>query len=92
MFYYGYIFVGEDYVEQVDVKTFKMKLVGVADHADAVAAAKELVAEGVDLIELCGDFGPAGAAMVAEAIDDAVPVGGVMFGMGAAAGITKLPF
>jgi len=39
-----------------------------------------LVADGVQLIELCGGFGPIWTAKLIEAIDDAVPVGSVAYG------------
>ncbi len=42
--------------------------------------AKQLVAEDVQLIELCGGFGPLWLARVNEAINGAVPIGVVMYG------------
>jgi hypothetical protein len=52
--------------------------IGVADYAQAVAVAQELVAkEGIAAIELCAGFGNAGTARVAAAV--AVPVGVVRF-------------
>lgn len=75
------------------VKTPKVHLltVGVGDYEQAVAVAKDVVAnEGIGAIELCGGFGHAGAAMVAAAV--AVPVGVVRFdnhpGLGGASGDT----
>lgn len=46
----------------------------------AIDIAKQLVAEGVQMIELCGGFGPIWITKILEAIDAAVPVGGVMYG------------
>ncbi|NUP08261.1 MAG: hypothetical protein HOW73_19600 [Polyangiaceae bacterium] len=60
--------------------TFTMVAVGIPRAEDAPAVARELVAEGVELLELCGGFGPLGAARVLEAIDGAVPVGAVGYG------------
>ena len=54
-------------------------LVPVADAAHAPAVAVDLVAEGVQLIELCGGFPLAAAARVAEAVGERVPVGHVTF-------------
>jgi hypothetical protein len=54
-------------------------LVPVADAARAPAVAVDLVAEGVQLIELCGGFPLAAAARVAEAVRGRVPVGHVTF-------------
>ena len=91
MFYYGFIFVGEDYEKDLDTKTFKMKVVGVANHSDAMEAARGLVKDGVHLIELCGDFGAVWAGKIIDAIDNQVPVGFVTFGIEAVEGLTKLP-
>ncbi|WP_028921588.1 DUF6506 family protein [Pseudonocardia acaciae] len=55
-------------------------LVGVPTVEDAPAAARALVTEGAQLVELCGGFGPVHTARVIEAIDDAVPVGAVSYG------------
>ena len=47
-------------------------LVGVAKREDGIEAARRLVGEGVQLIELCGGFGPVWAWRTIEAIDGAV--------------------
>ena len=91
MLYYGFIFAGEEFEQQLDTKTFKMKVVGVADYNDVIKAAKKMVKESVHLIELCGDFGPVWAGKVIEAIDNQVPVGFVTYGAEAIEGLTKLP-
>ena len=56
-------------------------IVGVKDFDDAVDTAKRLVADGVQLIELCGGFGPVGTARVIEAVGDKIPVGSVGYGV-----------
>ncbi|HKI81897.1 MAG TPA: DUF6506 family protein, partial [Pseudodesulfovibrio sp.] len=61
-------------------KTEAVELLAVAvkDYAQAEAVARELVEkDGVKAIELCGGFGSAGTARVADAVD--VPVGVVRF-------------
>lgn len=55
-------------------------MVAVGTPEEAVGVSRELVGEGVQLIELCGGFGPIHAARVIEAIDGAVPVGFVGYG------------
>jgi hypothetical protein len=45
-----------------------------------VDVAKQLVEEGVQLIELCGGFGPQWIAKVSESIQGKVPIGGVFYG------------
>ncbi len=61
-------------------------LVPVAGAAQAPAVAVDLVAEGVQLIELCGGFPLAAAARVAEAVRGRVPVGHVTFAVDSAPG------
>src|SRR5271154_1025182 len=60
----------------------KVKLVGIdmQKKEEVLGVAKHLVKEGVQMIELCGGFGPIWVAKVLEAIDHAVPVGSVMYG------------
>ncbi|RZU54509.1 hypothetical protein EV385_6460 [Krasilnikovia cinnamomea] len=55
-------------------------MVGVSRPEQGVAVARALVADGIQLIELCGGFGPVWTAKVIEAIDGAVPVGSVGYG------------
>lgn len=64
--------------------------VGIPDVTEAPQVAKELVADGVELIELCGAFSGAGLAAVSAAIEGAVPVGAVFFGVEARGGLQQL--
>ena len=66
--------------QQMRSAAFEMTTVGVSSPAQAAAVAQQLVREGVQLIELCGGFGPKGTAQVQEAIGHAVPVGAVGYG------------
>lgn len=59
---------------------FEMIAVGVGKASQGPAVAKGLVAEGVQLLELCGGFGPIWTAKVIEAIDGRIPVGSVAYG------------
>ncbi|SMH68051.1 conserved hypothetical protein [Latilactobacillus curvatus] len=45
-----------------------------------IEVAKQLKAEGVQFIELCGGFGPTWMTKINEALDFAIPVGAVMYG------------
>ncbi|MGW2393522.1 DUF6506 family protein [Streptomyces lydicamycinicus] len=67
-------------VSVVDTGECRTVLVGVEKPEQALAVARRLVGEGVQLIELCGGFGPVWAGRVIEAIDGAVPVGTVGYG------------
>lgn len=51
------------------------RIVGVSALAEASRVARELCADGVDCIELCGAFGPDGAEKIIRATGGAVPVG-----------------
>lgn len=53
--------------------------VGVRDISEAPEAARRLVSEGVELIELCGGFGGAGLGAVVSAVGEQVPVGAVFY-------------
>jgi predicted polyphosphate/ATP-dependent NAD kinase len=64
--------------------------VGVPSVADAPAVAQQLVAAGVEFIELCGGFGGAGLGSVISAVENRVPVGAVFFGVDAAAGLNRI--
>lgn len=55
-------------------------MVGVSHPSQALAVAQAMVADGVQLIELCGGFGPVWTAQVIAAIEGAVPVGSVAYG------------
>jgi hypothetical protein len=55
-------------------------LVGVDRPEHGVGVAERLVADGVQLIELCGGFGPVHAARIIEAVGRFVPVGSVGYG------------
>ena len=63
------------------VKTPAVELLAVAaENYDAAAKlAKELVAEGIQAIELCGGFGNLGTARIVEAVGGKIPVGAVRF-------------
>jgi predicted polyphosphate/ATP-dependent NAD kinase len=64
--------------------------VGVRSVSDAPAVARQLMAEGVELIELCGGFGGAGLAAIVSAVKNRVPVGAVFFGVAASAGLHRI--
>jgi hypothetical protein len=67
---------------ECSVNNCKFKAIGidVFNKEQVVAVAQQLVAEGVQTIELCGGFGPTWVSKICEAINYAVPVGGVMYG------------
>lgn len=60
--------------------TFEMIVVGISVPSQGLQVARLMVEEGVQLIELCGGFGPIWTAKVIEEIDGSVPVGSVGYG------------
>ena len=82
---FGFIVRGDGFDPERDVQVmetpaFKMTTIGISRPEQGMDAARRLVADGVQLIELCGAFGPIWTAKLIEAIDDAVPVGSVAYG------------
>ena len=63
----------------VETPALNLHVVGVADYAEGVDAARELADQGVKAIELCGGFGNEGTAMVAKAVRGKAKVGSVKF-------------
>jgi len=82
---FAFIVFGPDYnpdthTETLQSEALKTRVVGVDSLEMAETMAKALVADGVQLIELCGWFGPKGAARILEAVGDQVAVGFVTSG------------
>ncbi len=84
---YVYIFLGPELDPVRDrsvIKTEKLTFTSIGldfNHKEKVLeVAKDCVSHGAQMIELCGGFGPIWIAKVYEAIDNAVPVGGVAYG------------
>ncbi|MCF2532129.1 DUF6506 family protein [Yinghuangia soli] len=81
---WGFIYTasGSDPAAETVVETPSCRsvFVGVDRPDQAPDVARRLVAEGAQLIELCGGFGPVWTARVIEAVEGAVPVGAVGYG------------
>lgn len=93
---YGFIFLGpetDSAVDRVAIERggFRSTIVPVPEpSAAAVEVAVELVEDGVQLIELCGIFGPSLTAQVIEATGGRVPIGSVGFGSESVSGLAAL--
>ena len=79
-----YIFLGpnlnpQEHRSVIKTEQFTYTTVGIAFHQkeQVIAVAQEAVANGAQVIELCGGFGPLWVAKVYEAIEQKVPVGSV---------------
>jgi DNA-binding LacI/PurR family transcriptional regulator len=68
-----------EHAAELASKDFSTHIVGVATFPSAVEAAKVLVANGVQLIELCGGFSEDEARDLRLQIADSVPVGVVTY-------------
>lgn len=77
---FGFIVTGDNFEQYQGTEKFQMKVVGVSSPEQGIEVAKDMVAEGIQLIELCGGFSPVFAGKIIEAIDYAVPVGVVAYG------------
>jgi hypothetical protein len=72
---FGFIVTGDDFIQCQGTSHFSMEVVGVSEPSKGIAAAIDMVAEGFQLIELCGGFSPVWAGKIIEAIEYKVPVG-----------------
>lgn len=84
---FAYIFLGpglDAKKDRAEIKTatFTFTTVGIdfKNKEQVVEVAKELIANGAQMIELCGGFGPLWIAKVSEATNGKVPVGSVAYG------------
>jgi len=84
---WAYIFLSpgfnkEEHKATLSSSTCQFVTVGIdfKDKEQVVDIARQLVADGVQMIELCGGFGPLWIARVSEAINGAVPVGSTAYG------------
>ncbi|MFN2112354.1 MAG: DUF6506 family protein [Anaerolineales bacterium] len=81
---FAYLVFGPDYSSDstaiIQTESLKTRIVGVDSLEKAEETARELVSDGVQLIELCGWFGPQGAARIIEAVGEKVPVGFIAHG------------
>ena len=61
-------------------KQFTTIVVGVTRPEQAIDVARALVSEGIQLLELCGGFGPIWTGKIIEALNNQIPVGAVAYG------------
>lgn len=81
---YGYIILGDAYEaekHQAIIKSskFSSTIICAQTIRQAIIIAKQMVKDGIEVIELCGEFGQSGAFQIINAIDCKVPVGYVSF-------------
>ncbi|MBE7324163.1 hypothetical protein IEQ44_05820 [Nocardioides sp. Y6] len=93
--HFGFIFTGRGmdpatHRSVIEEGDFRTVVVGCSSADQGVDVARAMVADGVQLIELCGGFGPVWTGRIIEAIDGAVPVGSVGYGPESIDGMARL--
>ncbi|GAK59200.1 hypothetical protein U27_06177 [Candidatus Vecturithrix granuli] len=63
----------------IDTPIVKLTVVGVKNYVEGIAAAQQLVEQGIGAIELCAGFGVEGVAQVKKAVQGKAVVGVVRF-------------
>lgn len=81
---YGFINLGAAYQPTahravIASSEFSSTIICVSNIDEAVDIAKQMVIDGIEIIELCGEFGQSGAFQIVNAINCKVPVGYVSF-------------
>lgn len=77
-------------VDNIGSKECELIAVGVASVDDGAAAAQWLREQGVELVEMCGAFGPPAQAQVATALAGEIPYGAVSYPCDQAPGLHRL--
>lgn len=78
---FGFIVTGGRFKQQQGTDNLAITVVGVEHKEEAIDVARRMVDDGIQLIELCGGFGPVWSGKIIEAINHAVPVGAVTYGL-----------
>lgn len=67
---------------RMEMKTdnFTMIAIGISHPSEGAEVALKLKEEGIQLLELCGGFGPTWTAKIIETLNNSIPVGAVAYG------------
>jgi hypothetical protein len=81
---YGFIVIGPGLLPEnnktvMEVPTFKMTAIGVSTFTEACLAAKILINEGIEVLELCGGFSKEQSEALSKHISGIIPIGHVCF-------------
>ncbi|ACA85732.1 DUF6506 family protein [Shewanella woodyi] len=92
---YGFIVLAKEYQPTqnrsvIENEYFKTQVVGVSTVEQAITVCRELIEEGVQVIELCGGFGEESANKVINSLDSQTPIGFVGFSVSETQKLTKL--
>ncbi|EOD79925.1 hypothetical protein D515_01058 [Grimontia indica] len=82
--HYGFIIKAPDYQQHehqsvIESPLFRTEILGVSTDEEAIDAATRLIANGAQVIELCGGFGAESAEKIIAALGSDVPIGFVNF-------------
>ena len=75
---FAYLILGPDFHPEQDraaIHQGDARIIGVSSVEEACKQARALAEAGIGCIELCGAFGPEGAARVVSAVENRGPVG-----------------
>lgn len=75
---------------EIRSEQFTAVMVGVTAPEEAIPVAQQMLGDGIQLIELCGGFGPVWTAKVIEVLHGAIPVGSVGYGPESITGMHRL--
>ena len=77
---FAYLIMGpyDEKVDRAEIGGGKAQIIGVPTIEAACQGARELQADGVDAIEVCGAFGEEGAGKLAEATGSTISIGYVV--------------
>ena len=91
---YGFILRDEGFVQPkcttLECPGLLMEITGVADFETACLEAKKMADDGVNFIELCGDFAEEHTKDIIAAVDGRIPVGYVTYFPAEAEKLAKL--
>ncbi|USH04659.1 DUF6506 family protein [Grimontia kaedaensis] len=82
--HYGFIIKAPDYQQDehrsvIESSLFRTEVLGVSSDEEAVIAARVLIGNGAQVVELCGGFGAESAENIIAALGSDVPIGFVSF-------------
>jgi len=67
------IVIGDVFEQEQSTKNFKIRVVGIRKPKGSFEGAKKMIGDGIQIIELCGDFWPVWTSRIIEAINKMPP-------------------
>lgn len=63
----------------IETPAVDLTVIGVKNYSEAETVAKQLVSQGIGIIELCAGFGNEGVALISKAVNGKASIGAVKF-------------